>query len=258
MTALTPEAVAVIEGRHADPFRYLGPHVEAGVPVVRVFLPDARQVIAVGNDGDEYPLERIHEAGLFAGPRPDDAGAYRLRVRFGDTVVELEDPYRFPPVLSDLDLYLLGEGTHLQLYDKLGAHPLVHEGVAGVAFAVFAPNARRVSVVGDFNGWDGRRHAMRVRGNGIWEIFVPAVAVGDNYKFEILGADGKLLPLKSDPLAFAAELRPKTASIVVDAEDDRASVVRGPPAAMSAMRRYRSTKCIWARGDGGPTTATAG
>jgi 1,4-alpha-glucan branching enzyme len=216
MTALLPEAMAVIEGRHADPFRYLGPHEEDGVPVVRVLLPDARQVIVVGHDGDEYPLVRIHEAGLFAGRRPDDLGAYRLRVRFGDTVVELEDPYRFPPVLSDLDLYLLGEGTHLQLYDKLGAHPLVHEDVAGVVFAVFAPNARRVSVVGDFNNWDGRRHAMRVRGNGFWEIFVPAVGAGDKYKFEILGADGKLLPLKSDPVAFAAELRPKTASIVVE------------------------------------------
>ena len=120
-------------------------------------------------------------------------------------------------MLSDLDLYLLGEGTHLQLYDKLGAHPLVHEGVPGVAFAVFAPNAKRVSVVGDFNNWDGRRHAMRVRGNGFWEIFAPAVAAGDKYKFEILGADGKLLPLKSDPVAFAAELRPQTASIVVEA-----------------------------------------
>ena len=140
-------------------------------------------------------------------------------------IVELEDPYRFPPVLSDLDLYLLGEGTHLQLYDKLGAHPLVHEGVAGVVFAVFAPNAKRVSVVGDFNNWDGRRHAMRVRGNGFWEIFVPAVAAGDKYKFEILGADGKLLPLKSDPVAFAAELRPQTASIVVDAPTIDAPVV---------------------------------
>ena len=217
MTALTTEAVAVIEGRHADPFRYLGPHVEAGAPVVRVLLPGAREVTAFGNRGDDYPLTRIHEAGLFVGRRPDDAGAYRLRVRFGERIVELEDPYRFPPVLSDLDLHLLGEGTHLQLHDKLGAHPLVHGGVPGVVFAVFAPNAKRVSVVGDFNNWDGRRHAMRVRGNGFWEIFAPAVAAGDKYKFEILGADGKLLPLKSDPVAFAAELRPQTASIVVEA-----------------------------------------
>jgi len=105
----------------------------------------------------------------------------------------------FPPILSELDLYLLGEGTHMRLYDKLGAHSLVLDGVAGVGFAVFAPNARRVSVVGDFNFWDGRRHAMRVRGNGYWEIFIPKARPGDKYKYEILGANGELLPLKSDP-----------------------------------------------------------
>ena len=129
----------------------------------------------------------------------------------------MEDAYRFPPILSDMDLHLLGEGTHLELYNKLGAHPMRHEGVDGVAFVVFAPNARRVSVVGDFNFWDGRRHAMRVRGNGYWEIFVPAARAGDKYKYEIVGRDGQLLPLKADPVAFAAEQRPSTASIVVDA-----------------------------------------
>jgi len=103
---------------------------------------------------------------------------YRLRARYGERQVELEDPYRFPPILSDLDLYLLGEGTHMHLYEKLGAHPMVLDGVSGVAFAVFAPAAKRVSVVGDFNLWDGRRHAMRVRGNGFWEIFVPEARAG--------------------------------------------------------------------------------
>ena len=102
----------------------------------------------------------------------------------------MEDAYRFPPILSDLDLHLLGEGTHLELYDKLGAHPMRHDGVEGVAFVVFAPNARRVSVVGDFNFWDGRRHAMRVRGNGYWEIFVPGARAGDKYKYEIVGPNG--------------------------------------------------------------------
>jgi hypothetical protein len=111
MTALGPEAVAVVEGRHANPFRYLGPHVEDGVAVVRVLLPDAREVTAVGSEGTECPLTCIHEAGLFVGRRP--GGRYRLRVRFGAASVELEDPYRFSPVLSDLDLHLLGEGTHL-------------------------------------------------------------------------------------------------------------------------------------------------
>ncbi len=130
---------------------------------------------------------------------------------------EMDAPYRFPPVLSDLDLYLLGEGNHLKLYDRLGAHPMEMEGVAGVAFVVWAPNARRVSVVGDFNFWDGRRHAMRVRGNGYWEIFIPGARAGDKYKYEIVARNGALLPLKSDPLAFGAEMRPSTASVVVDA-----------------------------------------
>jgi 1,4-alpha-glucan branching enzyme len=119
-------------------------------------------------------------------------------------------------VLSDFDLHLLGEGNHLDLYNKLGAHPMTFDGVPGVAFVVFVPNARRVSVVGDFNVWDGRRHAMRVRGNGFWEIFVPQAKVNDHYKYEIVAADGHMLPLKSDPVAFAAELRPHNASIVVD------------------------------------------
>src|SRR5712664_1136481 len=136
--------------------------------------------------------------------------------RYGERQVEIEDPYRFPPILSDFDLYLLGEGTHTHLYEKLGAHPMVLDEVSGVAFAVFTPNAQRVSVVGDFNSWDGRRHPMRVRGNGFWEIFMPEAKPGSKYKYEIIGADGRMLPLKSDPLAFAAELRPQTASIVVD------------------------------------------
>jgi 1,4-alpha-glucan branching enzyme len=216
MRPLNPETLALIEGRHADPFRVLGPHLEDGVPVLRVFLPDVLEVFAVGDRGREISLDRIHDSGLFAGPCPDESTRYRLRVHYADAIVELEDPYRFPPVLSDFDLFLLNEGKHLQLYDKLGAQPIVHDGVPGVAFAVFAPNAQRVSVVGDFNSWDGRRHAMRVRGNGIWEIFLPGTHAGQKYKFEIIGEQGELLPLKSDPVALAAELRPKTASIIVD------------------------------------------
>jgi 1,4-alpha-glucan branching enzyme len=216
MSPLSPEAYAVIEGRHSDPFRYLGPHAEADGAVVRVFFPNADAITVVDDQARLCNLSRIHDAGLFAGRLADGSSHYRLRVRFADHVVELEDPYRFPPVLADTDLYLLAEGTHLQLYDKLGAHPLNVEGVTGVAFAVFAPNARRVSVVGDFNFWDGRRHAMRVRGSGFWEIFVPGIDVGERYKYEIIGPDGRLVPLKADPVAFAAEPRPKTASIVVD------------------------------------------
>jgi len=215
MKELSPEGLAVIGGYHADPFRYLGLHEEGGHPVVRAFLPDAERVFAIDRAGREHELARIHEAGLFSGEVPE-AGGYRLKANWSGRAFEFEDAYRFPPVLSDFDLYLLGEGTHLRSYEKLGAHPMTLEGVDGVAFVVLAPNAKRVSVVGDFNGWDGRRHAMRVRGTGFWEIFIPGVFVGQNYKYEILGADGALLPLKSDPYAFGAELRPSTASRVVD------------------------------------------
>jgi 1,4-alpha-glucan branching enzyme len=214
--SLSPEAYAVIEGRHPDPFHYLGWHPDGETPTVRAFLPDAAEVAAIDEDGRATVLPRIHDAGLFAGHLQSRRPRYRLRARFGDRVIEMEDPYRFAPVLSDLDLHLLAEGRHLRLYDKLGAHPMEMDGVHGVAFAVFVPGACRVSVVGDFNFWDGRRHAMRVRGNGFWEIFVPGARAGDRYKYEIVSADGTLLPLKSDPVGFAAELRPKTASIVVD------------------------------------------
>jgi 1,4-alpha-glucan branching enzyme len=216
MTKLSAEAYAIVEGRHSDPFHYLGLHKEGGKPVVRAFLPDATQVDAIGARGDAAKLKRIHEAGLFAGAAPDGAERYQLRAHFGKNIVELEDPYRFPPVLSDFDLYLLGEGTHQRIYDKLGAHPTTLDGVEGVAFVVLAPNARRVSVVGDFNYWNPRRHPMRVRGAGYWELFIPRARSGDHYKFDIIGPRGQHLPMKSDPVAFAAEVRPKTASIVLD------------------------------------------
>ncbi len=216
MTGLPAEAYAIVEGRHSDPFHYLGPHIEDDRPVVRAFLPQASNVEAVDESGRTAELTRIHDAGLFAGALPGGATRYQLRVRFGDTVVDLHDPYRFPPLLTDFDLYLLGEGTHQRIYDKLGAHPMTLDGVDGVGFVVLAPNARRVSVVGDFNFWDPRRHSMRVRGSGYWEIFVPGAIAGGHYKFDIVGAQGQHLPLKSDPMAFAAEKRPDTASIVFD------------------------------------------
>lgn len=216
MSKLPADAFAIIEGRHSDPFRYLGPHVENDQAVVRAFLPEASDVEAIDERGHAASLARLHEAGLFAGILPRDVTRYQLRARFGDTVVELQDPYRFPPILSDFDLYLLGEGTHQHLYDKLGAHPMTLDGVEGVGFVVLAPNANRVSVVGDFNFWEPRRHPMRVRGSGYWEIFIPGAIPGDRYKFDMIGPQGQQLPLKSDPVAFAAEMRPNTASIVVD------------------------------------------
>jgi 1,4-alpha-glucan branching enzyme len=218
MPRLSAEAYAIIEGRHSDPFHYLGLHPEGDRSVVRAFLPEASNVEAIGEHGEVTKLDRIHEAGLFTGTLPNGAKRYQLRAKFGDKVVELEDAYRFPPILNDYDLYLLGEGTHQRLYDKLGAHPMSIDGVDGVGFVVLAPNARRVSVVGDFNFWDARRHPMRVRGSGYWELFIPHARSGDHYKFDIVGPHGHTLPLKSDPLAFATEVRPKTASIVFDEE----------------------------------------
>jgi 1,4-alpha-glucan branching enzyme len=213
---IPPEAQAIIGGYHADPFRYLGLHEESGHKIVRAFLPGAEQVVVVDDANREDELRRIHDAGLFSGEVGPGTQHYRLKARWQGQVVELEDAYRFPPILSDFDLHLLGEGTHLRSYEKLGAHPMAFEDVHGVAFVVFAPNAKRVSVVGDFNEWDGRRHAMRVRGNGFWEIFIPGVSIGQKYKYEILGPNGALLPLKSDPYAFMGEMRPSTASVVVD------------------------------------------
>jgi 1,4-alpha-glucan branching enzyme len=162
---------------------------------------------------------RLHPDGLF---QAELAGAaarppYRLAVTWAaGGAATLEDPYRFPSTLGELDLHLLGEGTHERAWEKLGAHPRVLEGVAGVVFAVWAPNARRVSVVGDWNGWDGRRHPMRLHpGNGIWELFLPGVEPGARYKFEVLGPAGELLALKADPYAFLFEPdEPRTAAVV--------------------------------------------
>jgi 1,4-alpha-glucan branching enzyme len=216
-----PAAVAaLVEGRYGDPFSLLGMHGggERGPLVVRTFQPGARAVRVVRGEALVAELDQTHPAGFFEGPIPRrrERFPYRLKVAWPDGVErEVEDPYRFPPVLGELDVHLMGEGTHLRLYEKLGAHPTEHEGVPGTAFAVWAPNASRVSVVGAFNGWDGRRHPMRRRVEaGVWELFVPDVEPGSPYKFELLGASGEVLPLKSDPLAFATERPPSTSSVV--------------------------------------------
>src|SRR5258708_10470472 len=198
MTKLSAEAYAIVEGRHSDPFHYLGLHTEGGKTVVRAFLPEASNVEAIGEHGEAAALARIHDAGLFAGPLPNGSKRYQLRARFGDTVVDLDDPYRFPPVLTDFDLYLLGEGTHQRIYDKLGAHPTTLDGVDGVAFVVLAPNARRGSVVGDFNFWDARRNPMRVHAVGYSELIVPPTHPADHNKFENISLRRRLSPSKSD------------------------------------------------------------
>ncbi len=215
---LTPEQIhTIIEGRCGDPFALLGPHAAAdGSRLVRAFLPGAQAVHAVAGS-QAWPLAPLPADGLFEGPVAP-SGPYQLRVRWNTGSESLiEDPYRFGKVLGDMDVWLLGEGSHLRPYEILGATPRTMEGVAGTSFAVWAPNASRVSVVGDFNFWDGRRHPMRLRREcGVWEVFLPGVGVGERYKFELLDGHGRLLPQKADPYARQAELRPATASVVVN------------------------------------------
>ena len=202
-------------GRCADPFALLGPHLgAAGDTWVRAFLPGAVAVQVVAG-AHAWPLPAVHADGVFDGP-VGTVGAYQLRVRWPDGNESLiEDPYRFGPVLGNMDVWLLGEGSHLRPYEILGATPREMEGVPGTSFAVWAPNASRVSVVGDFNHWDGRRHPMRLRREcGVWEIFLPGVLAGARYKFELLDGQGALLPQKADPYARQSELRPATASVV--------------------------------------------
>ncbi len=208
----------ICKARHGDPFAVLGPHeVNPGVTSIRCFLPHATQVLVLdAQDHDVGPL-RARADGFFEAqvPTPPSA-AYRLQVQWASGPSStLDDPYRFPMVLGEMDVWLLGEGTHLRPFEVLGAHPATLLGVSGTRFAVWAPNASRVSVVGDFNFWDGRRHPMRLRREcGVWELFLPGVSAGALYKFEIRTHSGEVLPARADPYALQSELRPATASVV--------------------------------------------
>jgi 1,4-alpha-glucan branching enzyme len=212
------DAVAdLLAARHGDPFALLGPHAAPGGVVLRAFIPGAETLEVLRQGAAPAILDRRDPEGFFEGVLPGAALPlrYRLRATRGDATWEFDDPYGIGPTLGPLDDHLLVEGTHTRLFDRLGAHPCLHDGLAGVRFAVWAPEAQRVSVVGDFNAWDGRRHPMRKRvASGLWEIFLPGVAEGARYKYEILGRHGQVVPLKADPLGFAAELRPATASVV--------------------------------------------
>src|SRR2546430_12403448 len=229
---LNAQIDAIVAARHSDPFALLGPHPIDGNWTVRFFLPWAAEAsISLkppAVEGGPFAPAKVTDAiklrpeGFFEAAWPSNQsappfpGSYKIqgRTHFGDSF-EIFDPYSFPVVLSEFDLYLMGEGRHYDTYEKLGAHVITLEGVRGVHFAVWAPSAKRVSVVGDFNGWDGRVHPMRARGSsGIWEIFLPELNEASIYKYEIVSPSGNVLPLKADPYAFCSELRPSTGSVV--------------------------------------------
>lgn len=207
----------IVARDHHEPHRVLGAHPQDGGIVFRAYRPAAESVRVLAQGAEPLDLERVHPAGVFEGflgnsrqPVP-----YRLEVGYpGGNTFTLDDPYAYLPTLGELDLHLVGEGRHEELYERLGAHVREIDGVAGTAFGVWAPAARSVSVVGDFNSWDGRLHPMRaLGGSGIWELFVPGVEPGARYKYEVRTQSGELR-LKADPVAFAAEQPPQTASVV--------------------------------------------
>jgi 1,4-alpha-glucan branching enzyme len=219
------EIQLVVDGRHSDPHRVLGRHDG----VVRAFRPGADRMRVLieaafgspGSPAEAVEMKMIHPAGLFEGrvDSTDDASPYELEAVYlrggGESTFRFCDPYRSWPTLGDMDLHLFGEGRHLRLWEVLGAHRRVHDGMVGVSFAVWAPNASGVRVVGDWNYWDGRVHQMRSLGSsGVWELFIPGVEAGAHYKYELVTSEGRVI-LKTDPMAFAMERPPATASIVV-------------------------------------------
>ena len=214
----------LVQGHHWDPLAILGAHpmAQGSSPTVaiRCFLPEANGVALLLSERNRQPIPmtRLHEAGLFEATVPGPLGTnpYRLRVTdYAGRVSERHDPYAFPPLLTDFELHLFAEGTFFKAYETMGAHFRTVQSIAGVHFVVWAPNAARVSVVGDFNEWDGRRHPMTNRGaTGLWELFIPELTDGTLYKYEIRSRHHDAPLLKADPYAVASELRPRTASIV--------------------------------------------
>ena len=221
---VTIEVQQIVAGEHADPHHILGAHADGDTTIVRAYRPGAEAMTVVLPAGRRVEMANAHVAGVFCATvdEPVEAlttGGYQLEVRYpGGATFTVDDPYRFWPTLGDLDLHLIGEGRHELMWCNLGAHIRHHQGVTGTSFVVWAPNARGVRAVGDFNSWDGRLHPMRRLGtSGLWELFLPAVKQGDKYKFEIIDANGQLR-LKADPFAFATEVPPGTASVVFQSE----------------------------------------
>lgn len=219
---------AIIRTDHHDPFQTLGAHLAElkgkKCVAIRAFLPDAEKIEIIDiSNGQAYPAEKLHVAGFFEAVVAErkEVFAYRIKSYYANGAsAEFYDSYAFMPSIGETDQYLFNEGNHHELYEKMGAHirymDYFEDKLGGISFCVWAPNARRVSVIGDFNSWDGRRHVMRSLGNsGVWEIFVPGLSVGQNYKFEVKTKEGHLLE-KIDPFAFYAEVRPKTASKIYD------------------------------------------
>jgi len=206
---------ALFAARHADPFSLLGPHEGPEDTYTRAMIPGAETVEAFSlKDAKLGKLKRVDDRGLFEGKLRGKPKPVKYRCTAGEHEWWVTDPYSFGPVLGPVDDLLIAQGTHFRLFDKMGAHLIEHEGCHGVHFAVWAPNAQSVSVVGDFNDWNPARHPMRNRVDiGVWEIFIPDIGEWRAYKYRIIGPDGTEQPLKADPFAFASELRPKTASL---------------------------------------------
>lgn len=212
---------AIVASEHSDVFAWLGMHQAADGSsfLVRTFAPEAHAVEVIDANSAEVvaALEQIHPSGVFEGSigQRRERFRYKLRLHYDESTQEIYDPYAYPTVLQADDRYLFGEGTHEHAYRWQGAHCKQVDGITGTLFVVWAPNAKRVSVVGDFNQWDGRRHAMRHHAsNGLWEIFLPEVEQGALYKYEIRSSNGELLPLKADPYAFASNHPSEAASMV--------------------------------------------
>src|SRR5215475_8561314 len=210
-----------LSGAHSDPFRILGPHRMGDDLAIRAFRPDARKIDIVTNGDQPVEAEKIHRDGFFQAKIPNATRDldYRLRVtNWDESQYTMRDPYGYGPIMGEVDLHLFSEGQHWQLYDKFGAHLRTIGDTNGVYFAVWAPNAQRVSVVGDFNDWDGRVNPMRrLLSAGVWELFLPGIKPGAHYKFEIRTQTGAVL-LKSDPFAFFNQHGKSTASLVYDLE----------------------------------------
>jgi len=251
---------AIAAAREEDPFAILGPHLTPDGWVIRAFVPDAIRVRVLTREGVPIAELERRKGDFFEAllPHVEERPTYRIEATRVTGVSSYEDAYAFGPALGPMDDHLLVEGNHRQLYKRLGAQITVHEGAGGVVFAVWAPHARRVSVVGDFNEWDGRRCQMRKRiDSGLWEIFIPHLGAGVVYKYEIISASGIMQPLKADPYGFEAELRPSTASVVAYTtdypwSDDDYLANRGRGEArrkpMSILEVHLGS---WRRGEGG-------